>query len=112
MEVIGSLLMDVKNNKTMLRLSNVDRHNIQEATKVVGGYIQVDSVQVFAPFDPSASQSFISTDLVKTIDRVKCPTRKPLLVQTQVGEIYAYQVFTNINLVINKENFTVNLIVL
>ena len=65
------------------RLSNVDKHNIHRATKVVGGYIQVDSVQVFALFDPSASHSFISTDLVKTIERVKCPTRKPLLVQTQ-----------------------------
>jgi len=28
------------------RLSNVDRHNIHGATKVVGGYIQVDSVLV------------------------------------------------------------------
>jgi len=71
------------------RLSNVDRHNIHGATKVVGGYIQVDSVQVFALFDPSASHSFISTDLVKTIERVKCPTKKPLLVQTPVGEIQA-----------------------
>jgi hypothetical protein len=94
------------------RLSNVDRHNIHGATKVVGGYIQVDSVQVFALFDPSASHSFISADLVKTIERVKCPTRKPLLVQTPVGEIQADQVCSNINLVINKENFTVNLIVL
>ena len=62
------------------RLSNVDRHNIQGATKVVDGYIQVDSVLVFAPFDPSVLHSFISTDFVKTIERVKCPTRKPLLV--------------------------------
>jgi len=90
----------------------VDRHNILGATKVVGGYIQVDSVLVFALFDPSASHSFISTDLVKTIERVKCPTRKPLLVQTPVGEIQADQVYSNINLVINKENFTINLIVL
>ena len=79
---------------------------------MVGGYIQVDSVQVFALFDPSASHSFISTELVKTIDRVKCPTKKPLLVQTPVREIQADQVCSNINLVINKENFTVNLIVL
>jgi len=67
----------------------VDRHNIQGATKVVGGYIQVNSVLVFALFDPSASHSLISTDLVKTIERVKCPTRKPFLVQTPVGEIQA-----------------------
>jgi len=43
---------------------------------------------------------------------VNCPTRKPLLVQTPLGEIQADQVFSNINLVISKENFTVNLIVL
>jgi len=49
---------------------------------VVGGYIRVDSALVSALFDPSASHSFISVDLVKTIERVKCPTRKPLLVQT------------------------------
>ena len=69
------------------RLSNVDRNNIQGAAKVVGGYIQVDSVLVFALFDRSASHSFISADLVKTIERLKCPTRKPLLVQTPMGEI-------------------------
>jgi len=79
---------------------------------VVGGYIQVDSELVFALFDPSASHSFISADLVKTIERVKCPTRKPLLVQTPLGEIQVDQVCSNINLVISKENFTVNLIVL
>jgi len=31
-----------KRNYVNGRLSNVDRHNIQGATKVVGGYIQVD----------------------------------------------------------------------
>ena len=67
---------------------------------------------VFALFDSSASHSFISADLVKTIERVKCPTRKPLLVQTPLAEIQADQVRSNINLVISKENFTVNLIVL
>ena len=67
---------------------------------------------VFALFDWSVSHSFISADLVKTIERVKCPTRKPLLVQTPMGEIQADQVCSNINLVIKKENFTVNLIVL
>ena len=61
------------------RLSSVDRNNIQGATKVVGGYIQLDSVLVFALLDPSASHSFISTNLVKMIERVKCPTTKPLL---------------------------------
>ena len=35
-----------------------------------------------------------------------------MLVHTPVGEVQADQVFSNINLVINKENFTVNLIVL
>jgi len=65
----------------------VDMNNIQGATKVVGGYIQVDSVLVFALFDPSASHSFISANLVKTIERVKCSTRKPLLAQTPLGEI-------------------------
>jgi len=94
------------------RPSNVDRHNIQGATKVVGGYIQVDLVLVFALFAPSALHSFSSTDLVKTIEQVKCPTRKPMLVQTPVGEIQADLVCSNINLVISKENFTVNLIVL
>jgi len=79
---------------------------------VVGGYIQVDSMLVFALFNPSASHSFISADLVKTIEQVKCPMRKPLLVQTPVGEIQADQVHSNINLVISKENFTVILIVL
>ena len=102
----------VQGNYINGRLSNVDRNNIQGATKVVGGYIQVDSVLVFALFDPSALHSFISTNLVKTIERVKCPTRKPLLVQTLVGEVQANQVCPNINLVISKENFTVNLIVL
>jgi len=85
-------------------------NNIQGVTKVVGGYVQVDSVLVFALFDRSASHSFISANLV--IERVKCPTRKPLLVQTPEGEIQADQVCSNINLVISKENFTVNLIVL
>ena len=42
------------------RLINVDRHNIQGATKVVGGYIQVNSVLVFALFDPSSSHSFMT----------------------------------------------------
>jgi hypothetical protein len=102
----------VQRNYINGRLNNVDMHNIQGATKVVGGYIQVDSVLVFALFDRSASHSFISADLVKTIERVKCPTRKPLLVQTPMGEIQADQVCSNINLVIKKENFTVNLIVL
>ena len=73
----------VQRNYVNRRLSNLDRHNIQGATKVVGGYIQVDSVLVFALFDPSASHSFISTNMVKKNERVKCPTRKPLLVQTQ-----------------------------
>jgi len=73
----------VQRNYINGRLSNMVRHNIRGATNVVGGYIQVNSVLVFALFDPSASHSFISTDLVKTIERVKCPTRKPLLVQTQ-----------------------------
>ena len=95
-----------------IRVSNVDINNIQGATKVVGGYIQVDSVQVFALFDPTTSHSFIFTDLIKTIERVKCPTRKPLLVQTLVGEIQADQVCSNIKLIINKENFTINHIVL
>jgi len=67
----------VQRNYINGRLSNVDRNDIQGATKVVGGYIQVDG----------ASYSFISTNLVKTIERVKCPTRKPLLVQTPLGEI-------------------------
>ena len=79
---------------------------------MVGGYIQVDLVLVFALFDSTASHSFISANLVKTIERVKCPTRKPLLVQTLVGEVQADQVCPNINLIISKENFTVNLIVL
>ena len=61
------------------KLSNVDRRNIQGATKVVGGYIQVDSVLVFALFDPGALHSFVSANLIKMIERVKCPTRKPLL---------------------------------
>ena len=37
---------------------------------------------------------------------------KPLLVRTPSGEIQADQVCSNINLVISKENFTVNPIVL
>jgi hypothetical protein len=69
------------------RLSNVDMDKIHGVTKVVGGYIQVRSVQVFALFDPNASHSFISTDMVETCKMVKCPTRRPLLVQTLVGEI-------------------------
>ena len=85
-----------------VRLTNVDRHNILGAMKVVGGYIQVDSMLVFALFDPSASHFFVSTNLVKTIEWVKCPMRKPLLVQTPVREIQAVQVCSNINLVINK----------
>ena len=113
-KLVRSLLLKIKYNKiiSMERLNNVDMNNIQGATKVVGGYIQMDSVLVFALFDRSASHSFISTDLVKTIERVKCPTRKPLLVQTPLGEIQADQVCSNMNLVISKENFTVNLIVL
>ena len=79
---------------------------------MVGGYIQVDSELVFALVDPSASHSIISADLVKTIERVKCPTRKLLLDQTPLGEIQANQVCSNINLVIRKENFTVYRIVL
>jgi len=90
----------------------VDRHNIHGATKVVGGYIQVDSVQVFALFDPGASHSFISADFVKTIERVKCPMRKPLSVHTPMGEIQADQVCSNVNLVISEENVTANLIVI
>ena len=74
--------------------------------------MEVDLVQVFALFDPGASHSFISTDLIKTIERVKCPTRKPFLVQALLGEIQVDQVCSNINLIINKKNFTVNLIVL
>ena len=85
------------------RLSNVDMNNIQGATKVVGGCIQVDSVLVFALFDRSVSHSFISANVVKTIERVKCPTRKPLLVQTPMGEIQADQDCSNINLVIKKK---------
>ena len=77
----------VQRNYINGRLSNVDVNNIQGSTKVMGGYIQVDPVQVFALFDPSASHSFISTNLVKSILRVKCPTRKPLLIQIPVGEI-------------------------
>jgi len=80
-------------------------NNIQGATKVVGGYIQVDSVHVFILLDPSALHSFISTNLVKLIQRVECPTRKPLLVQTPVREVQVDQVCSNINQVINKENF-------
>jgi len=38
--------------------------------------------------------------------------RKPLLVQTPMGEIQAAQVCSNISLDIGKENFTVNHIVL
>jgi len=82
----------VQQNYINGRLSNVDKNNIQGATKVVGGYIQVGSVLVFVLFDRSASHSFISADLVKTIERVKCPTRKPLFVQTTMGEIHADQV--------------------
>jgi len=70
----------------------VDMNDIQGAAKVVDGYIQVDSMLVFALFDRSASHSFISANLVKTIERVKCPTWKPLLVQTPKGEIQADQV--------------------
>jgi hypothetical protein len=94
------------------RLSNVNMDNIHGATKAVGGYIQVSSVQVFGLFDPSASHSFISADLVETCKMVKCSTRRPLLVQTPVGEIQADQICPNVSLVINKENFTVTLIVL
>ena len=90
----------------------MDRNKIQGATKVVCGYNQVDSVLVFALFDRSDLHSLISINLVKTIERVNCPTRKPLLVQTPLGEIQADQVFSNNNLVISKESFTVNLIVL
>ena len=43
----------VQQNYNNGRLTNVDRHNIQGATKVVGGYIQVDSVLVFTLFDRS-----------------------------------------------------------
>jgi hypothetical protein len=43
---------------------------------------------------------------------VKCPTRRPMLVQTPVGEIHADQICPNVSLIINKENFTVTLIVL
>jgi len=53
---------------------------------VVGGYIQVDLVQIFTLFDPSASYSFISADIVEMDKMVKCPMRKHLLVQTLVGE--------------------------
>ena len=111
---VRSLLTEIKYSKNYInrRLNNVDMNDIQGVTKVVGGYIQVDSVLVFALFDRSASHSFISANLVKTIERVKCPTRKPLLVQTPKGEIQGDQVCSNINLVISKENFTVNLIVL
>jgi hypothetical protein len=94
------------------RLSNVDMDKIHGVTKVVGGYIQVSSVQVFALFDPSASHSFISADMVETCKMVKCPMRRPLLVQTPVGEMQADQICPNVSLVINKENFTATLIVL
>jgi hypothetical protein len=102
----------VQRNYINGRLSNVDRNNIQGATKVVCGYNHVDSVLVFALFDPNASHSFISANLVKTIERAKCPMRKPLLVQTPLGEIQLGQVCSNINLVIIMENFIVNLIVI
>jgi hypothetical protein len=42
---------------------------------------------------------------------VKCPTRRPLLVRTPVEEMQADQICLNVSLVINKENFTVTLIV-
>jgi hypothetical protein len=60
---------------------------IHGVTKVVGGYIQVSLVQVLALFYPSVSHSFISADMVETCKMVKCSTRRPLLVQTPVGEI-------------------------
>jgi hypothetical protein len=71
------------------RLSNVDMDKIHGVTNVVGGYIQVSSIQVFALFDHSASHSFISTDMVETCKMVKSPMRRPLLVQTPVREIQA-----------------------
>jgi hypothetical protein len=86
--------------------------NIHGGTKAVGGYIQVSSVQVFALFDPSASHSFISADMVETCKMVKCPTRRPLLVHTPVGEMQVDQICPNVSLDINKENFTATLIVL
>jgi hypothetical protein len=43
---------------------------------------------------------------------VKCPTRRPLLVQTLVGVIQVDQICSNVSLVINKKNFTATLIVL
>jgi hypothetical protein len=43
---------------------------------------------------------------------VKCPMRRPLLVQTLVGEMQADQIYPNVSLFIKKENFTVTLIVL
>ena len=42
---------------------------------------------------------------------VKCPTRMPLLVQI-IGEVEADHICSNVNLVINKKNFIVDLIVL
>jgi len=50
--------------------------------------------------------------MVETIERVKCPMRKPLLVQIPMGEVQVDQMCSNVNLVINKENLTLDLIVL
>jgi hypothetical protein len=102
----------VQQNYVKGRLSNMDRSNIHGVTKVVGGYIQVGSVQVFALFDPSASHSFVSAKLVESYKMMKCPTRRPLLVHSPVGEIPADQVCPKVNLVINKGEFTATLIVL
>jgi hypothetical protein len=94
------------------RLNNMDSSSIHGEMKVVGGYIQIGSVQVFALFDPSASHSFISAKWVESNEVMKCLTRRPLMVYTPMGEIPADQVCPGVSLIINKEEFTATFMVL
>jgi hypothetical protein len=50
--------------------------------------------------------------MVEKCQMMKCPTRRPLLVQTPVRGIQADQICLNFSLVINKKKFTATLIVL
>ncbi len=94
------------------RLNYMDSSNLHGVKKVVGGYVQIDSVQVYALFDQGATHSFISAKTVESYKMMKCPTRRPLMVHTPVGEILADQICPNISFIINRQNFTATLIVL
>ena len=101
-----------RKNHARGRVNHVTIEDAQESANIVLSMLLIKDVKAVVLLDNKASHSFISTDFVAKHDMLQLPKRTKMIVRFSEGEMNARHVCPKLNLKINGEEFSTDLIIL